>query len=89
MIITLSIHEFITIHPTVLVSVSDKSGLLEFAKELVKLNFVIIASGGTATYLQDANIPVERVSNLTKSPEILGGRVKTLHPAIHGGKKEC
>lgn len=69
----------------VLISVSDKTGLIELTKDLIKLNFDIIASDGTAMYLQNVNIPVERVSMLTKTPEILGGRVKTLHPAIFGG----
>ena len=71
---------------SVIVSVSEKAGLLRIARELTKLNFIIIASGGTASYLQNAQIPVRRVSELTKLPELLGGRVKTLHPAIFGGK---
>lgn len=69
----------------VLASVSDKTGLVEFAKRLEKKGFGFIASGGTARTLKQENIPVREVSEYTASPEILGGRVKTLHPAIHGG----
>ncbi len=68
-----------------LLSVSDKSGLLELAKELHGLGVELIASGGTATALRDAGLPVLDVAELTASPEMLGGRVKTLHPKIHGG----
>lgn len=69
-----------------LLSVTDKTGLIEFADSLVeKFDFEIISSGGTAKTLQEANIPVIKVSDYTGSPEILGGRVKTLHPRIHGG----
>ncbi|PSF35996.1 bifunctional phosphoribosylaminoimidazolecarboxamide formyltransferase/inosine monophosphate cyclohydrolase [Aphanothece hegewaldii CCALA 016] len=69
-----------------LLSVTDKTGLIEFAYSLVKeFNFEIISSGGTVKTLQAANIPVIKVSDYTGSPEILGGRVKTLHPRIHGG----
>jgi len=69
-----------------LLSVSDKTGLVELAKTLVsELEFDIISSGGTARTLAKANIPVTKVSDYTGSPEILGGRVKTLHPRIHGG----
>lgn len=69
-----------------LLSVTDKTGLIEFAHSLVEeFNFEIISSGGTAKTLQAANIPVIKVSDYTGSPEILGGRVKTLHPRIHGG----
>lgn len=69
-----------------LLSVSDKSGLLELARSLVEeFGFDIISSGGTAQALKDAGIPVTKVSDYTGSPEILGGRVKTLHPRIHGG----
>lgn len=69
-----------------LLSVSDKTGLIDFARALVtEFGFEIISSGGTAQALKDAGIPVTKVSDYTGSPEILGGRVKTLHPRIHGG----
>ncbi len=69
-----------------LLSVSDKAGIVEFAQRLVsEFGFDIISSGGTAKTLKDAGIPVTKVSDYTGSPEILGGRVKTLHPKIHGG----
>ncbi len=69
-----------------LVSVSDKKNIIPFCKELVeKFNYKILSSGGTAKYLIEAKIPVIKVSDFTNSPEILGGRVKTLHPKIHGG----
>ncbi len=69
-----------------LLSVSDKTGLVEFARSLVEeFKFDIISSGGTANALQSAGLPVTKVSDYTSSPEILGGRVKTLHPRIHGG----
>ena len=69
-----------------LLSVSNKTGLVDLAKSLVKeFNFEIISSGGTALTLKEAGLNVQKVSDYTKSPEILGGRVKTLHPRIHGG----
>ncbi len=68
-----------------LISVSDKSGLVDFAQRLVAAGGEIIASGGTARKLADAGVPVLQVEDVTGFPEILGGRVKTLHPAIHGG----
>ena len=68
-----------------LLSVSDKTGIVELARKLVAHQFEIISSGGTAKTLQDAGIAVIKVSDYTGSPEILGGRVKTLHPRIHGG----
>ena len=68
-----------------LLSVSDKSGLVEFAKQLNELGVELVASGGTAGAIRDAGIPVLDVADLTASPEMLGGRVKTLHPKIHGG----
>jgi len=69
-----------------LISVSDKTGIVEFAQQLVsEFDFEIISSGGTAKTLIQAGIPVTKVSDYTGSPEILGGRVKTLHPRIHGG----
>ncbi len=69
-----------------LLSVSDKTGLIELARSLVdEFGFDLISSGGTAQALKDAGLPVTKVSDYTGSPEILGGRVKTLHPQIHGG----
>jgi phosphoribosylaminoimidazolecarboxamide formyltransferase/IMP cyclohydrolase len=71
--------------PTAILSVHDKTGIIEFAKALADLGWTLLASGGTAKLLRENNINVTDVANYTKSPEILGGRVKTLHPAIHGG----
>jgi phosphoribosylaminoimidazolecarboxamide formyltransferase/IMP cyclohydrolase len=71
--------------PTALLSAHNKIGLLEFAKGLSDLGWTLLASGGTAKLLRDNNISVAEVADYTQSPEILGGRVKTLHPAIHGG----
>ena len=68
-----------------LLSVSDKTGIVDFAEGLVRAGYTIISSGGTAAALQKAGIPVMKVSEYTGSPEILNGRVKTLHPKIHGG----
>jgi phosphoribosylaminoimidazolecarboxamide formyltransferase / IMP cyclohydrolase len=68
-----------------LISVSDKSKLAEFAKKLELLGIEIVSTGGTATHLRDNGVPVLPVSEVTGFPEILEGRVKTLHPAIHGG----
>jgi phosphoribosylaminoimidazolecarboxamide formyltransferase/IMP cyclohydrolase len=69
----------------VLLSVSDKRDLEQFAAKLVTVGGELIASGGTARKLEAAGIPVLQVEDVTGFPEILGGRVKTLHPAIHGG----
>jgi phosphoribosylaminoimidazolecarboxamide formyltransferase/IMP cyclohydrolase len=71
--------------PTAILSVHNKTGLVEFARSLCDLGWRLLASGGTAKLLRDNNIPVTEVADYTKSPEILGGRVKTLHPAVHGG----
>ncbi|XDV14506.1 hypothetical protein PO909_014748 [Leuciscus waleckii] len=68
-----------------LLSVSDKTGLVEFAKRLVSVGLSLVASGGTAKTLRDAGLTVRDVSELTGFPEMLGGRVKTLHPAVHAG----
>ena len=68
-----------------LLSVSDKTGIVDFAEGLVRAGYEIISSGGTHAVLQAEGIPVMRVSDYTGSPEILDGRVKTLHPKIHGG----
>src|SRR5215470_14469496 len=71
--------------PTAILSVHNKTGLVEFATALRDLGWMLLASGGTAKLLRDNNIAVTEVADYTKSPEILGGRVKTLHPAVHGG----
>lgn len=69
-----------------LLSVSDKTGLIDLARSLVEeFGFDLISSGGTAKAIQEAGLPVTKVSDYTGFPEILGGRVKTLHPRIHGG----
>ncbi|MCU0329348.1 MAG: bifunctional phosphoribosylaminoimidazolecarboxamide formyltransferase/IMP cyclohydrolase [Candidatus Kapabacteria bacterium] len=70
---------------TALISVSDKTGVIDFARRLHSLGFTIISTGGTAASLADAGIAVTKVSDVTGFPEILDGRVKTLHPTIHGG----
>ena len=71
-----------------LLSVSDKTNLLLLAKKLHEFGLTLIASGGTAQTLRDAKLPVQDVSEVTGTCEILGGRVKTLHPAVHAGKNE-
>ena len=71
--------------PTAILSVHNKTGLVEFAQGLASLGWTLLASGGTAKLLRNNNISVTEVADYTKSPEILGGRVKTLHPAIHSG----
>ncbi len=71
--------------PTALLSVSDKTGLVDFAKGLVGLGWDLISTGGTATALRSAGIKVRDVSDVTGFTEMLEGRVKTLHPSIHGG----
>ena len=68
-----------------LISVSDKTGIAEFAKGLSLLNIEILSTGGTAKLLRDNNIPVTEVSDYTGYPEMMAGRVKTLNPKIHGG----
>ncbi len=68
-----------------LVSVSDKTGIVDFVKELNDLGIEVVSTGGTARAIRDAGIPVRDVSELTGFPEIMDGRVKTLHPLIHGG----
>ena len=68
-----------------LISVWDKTGVVEFAQGLHELGYEIISTGGTAKELTQAGVPVTPVSDVTGFPEILGGRVKTLHPKIHGG----
>jgi phosphoribosylaminoimidazolecarboxamide formyltransferase/IMP cyclohydrolase len=66
-----------------LISVSDKIGIIEFARELSRLGVAILSTGGTAKLLKDAGLPVTEVSDYTGFPEMLDGRVKTLHPKIH------
>lgn len=68
-----------------LLSVWDKTGIVEIARRLHEIGFELISTGGTLRAIADAGIPVRAVSEVTGSPEMLGGRVKTLHPAIHGG----
>ena len=68
-----------------LLSVSDKTGLVDFARGLVANGFTILSTGGTARSLREAGLEVTDVSEVTGFPEIMDGRVKTLHPKIHGG----
>jgi phosphoribosylaminoimidazolecarboxamide formyltransferase/IMP cyclohydrolase len=68
-----------------LISVSDKSGVAELARSLVELGIELLSTGGTASLIRDAGLPVKDVSDHTGFPEIMAGRVKTLHPKIHGG----
>ena len=70
---------------TALLSVSDKNGIVEFAQALHQLGVKLISTGGTAKLLADKGLPVTEVSALTGFPEMLDGRVKTLHPKVHGG----
>ena len=68
-----------------LLRVSDKTGIVDFAEGLVRAGYTLISSGGTHAVIQAEGLPVTKVSEYTGSPEILEGRVKTLHPKIHGG----
>jgi phosphoribosylaminoimidazolecarboxamide formyltransferase/IMP cyclohydrolase len=68
-----------------LISVSDKTGIVDFARELTRFNVEIISTGGTAKTLRDAGLSVRDVSEITGFPEMMDGRVKTLHPRVHGG----
>ncbi|EKU47751.1 bifunctional phosphoribosylaminoimidazolecarboxamide formyltransferase/IMP cyclohydrolase [Staphylococcus massiliensis] len=68
-----------------ILSVSDKTGIVEFAKELVALGYQLYSTGGTKKALEDGNVDVKSVSDLTQFEEIMDGRVKTLHPGVHGG----
>ncbi len=68
-----------------LISVTDKSGIVDFAKELEALGIEIVSTGGTARVLREGGVKVTDISELTGFPEILEGRVKTLHPKVHGG----
>lgn len=71
--------------PIALLSVTDKSGIVDFARSLIELNFKIVSTGGTAHLLRASGIELTDASSYTGSPEILDGRVKTLHPKVHGG----
>ena len=68
-----------------LLSVSDKTGLADFAKELHNMGVELLSTGGTSKALRDAGLPVIDVSEFTGAPELFDGRVKTLHPKVHGG----
>jgi phosphoribosylaminoimidazolecarboxamide formyltransferase/IMP cyclohydrolase len=68
-----------------LISVTDKGGVADFAKSLADMGVTIISTGGTMKAIADAGVPVTKVSEVTGFPEMLDGRVKTLHPRIHGG----
>jgi phosphoribosylaminoimidazolecarboxamide formyltransferase/IMP cyclohydrolase len=68
-----------------ILSVTDKSGLVEFARKLAAMNIELVSTGGTAKLLRDSGIAVKDISDLTGFPEMLDGRVKTLHPKVHGG----
>jgi phosphoribosylaminoimidazolecarboxamide formyltransferase/IMP cyclohydrolase len=71
--------------PRALLSVSDKTGLLDFARGLIRRGFELVSTGGTARALQQAALPVIAISDVTGFPEMMDGRVKTLHPLVHGG----
>jgi len=71
--------------PSALLSVSDKAGLVDFARELIARHWTLISTGGTAKALRDAGLAVADISEVTGFPEMLDGRVKTLHPVVHGG----
>src|SRR5260370_36947278 len=68
-----------------LLSVSDKTGVVDFARGLVELGVELLSTGGTAALLAKEGVKVTQVQDFTGAPEMLGGRVKTLHPKIHGG----
>src|SRR5690606_29744243 len=76
---------FFVTKKTALISVSDETGLLEFAQGLAALDIRILSTGGTLKFLKESGVPAVAISEYTGSPEILDGRVKTLHPKIHGG----
>ena len=71
--------------PRALLSVSDKTGLLPFARDLAGMGYELVSTGGTARTLEQAGVPVTGISQVTGFPEIMDGRVKTLHPSVHGG----
>src|SRR5512136_1370509 len=68
-----------------ILSVSDKSGITDFSRQLKGMGWELFSTGGTKKALAEAGVPVHGISDITGFPEILGGRVKTLHPMIHGG----
>ena len=68
-----------------LLSVSDKTGIEEFGRALVEMGWEILSTGGTKARLEAAGVPVTKVADYTGAPEVFGGRVKTLHPKVHGG----
>ncbi|UCG50307.1 MAG: hypothetical protein JSU94_06055, partial [Phycisphaerales bacterium] len=70
---------------TALISVSDKSGVIDFAKKLSSMGVKIISTGGTAKVLSEAGVRVVAIDSVTGFPEMMDGRVKTLHPKVHGG----
>ena len=72
-----------------LISVSDKTGIVEFAKELEELGIEIISTGGTYKKLKEEGVKAIEISDLTGFPECLDGRVKTLHPKVHAGILAC
>src|SRR4029453_3397874 len=71
--------------PRALLSVSDKTGLIPFASGLAARDFELVSTGGTARAIAAAGLPVTNVSDITGFPEMMDGRVKTLHPKVHGG----
>src|SRR5438552_2287075 len=71
--------------PRALLSVSDKTGIADLGRGLVARGFELVSTGGTAAALADARLPVTSVSDVTGFPEMMDGRLKTLHPALHGG----
>ena len=71
--------------PRALLSVSDKTGIVDLGRGLAARGFELVSTGGTARALAEAGLPVTGVSDLTGFPEMMDGRVKTLHPALHGG----
>ena len=71
--------------PRALISVSDKTGMTNLAAELAKLGYEVVSTGGSAKAISDAGVDVTAVDAITNYPEMLDGRVKTLHPAVHGG----
>src|SRR5580704_15618492 len=68
-----------------ILSVTDKTGLVDFARRLATMGVELVSTGGTAKLLRDSGITVRDISDLTGFPEMLDGRVKTLHPKVHGG----
>src|SRR5205807_5632373 len=68
-----------------ILSVTDKTGIVDFARKLAELNVELVSTGGTAKLLRDSGVRVKDISELTGFPEMMDGRVKTLHPKVHGG----